>query len=185
VRYIGGIDPGLTGALAVLDLEDYRLHLWDTPVVLVKTGTTTRKKPNPEAFTDAFRHFPLDYCTIENVHSTPNDGHVGAFTFGKVTGIAIGIAHGLDIPLAQVSPAKWKMQMLVPAHKDASKNRASALFPYCAPMWARAMDHGRAEAAVIALYSAILCGLAPAKPFQIGLLNGEEFVPGRAKKKAA
>lgn len=182
MRFIGGIDPGLTGALAVLDFKEYRLHLWDTPTVSVKTGVNTRKRCNPEAFTEAFRLFPLDYCTIENVHSTPNDGHVGAFSFGKVTGIAIGIAHGLGIPLAQVSPAKWKMQMKVPAYKDAAKAKASEYFPHCTAMWARAMDHGRAEAAVIALYSAILAGLQPEQPFQPGLMNGETFVPSKRAK---
>lgn len=182
MRYFGGIDPGLTGALAVIDTEDFRLHLWDTPTVSVKTGSQTRKRPEPEAFTKALGHFPLDYCTIENVHSTPNDGHVGAFTFGKVTGIAIGICHGLDIPLASISPAKWKMQMLVPAHKEASKARASELFPNCAPMWARAMDHGRAEAAVLALFSAIRCDAALTQQIHPGLLNGEPFAPKTRKK---
>jgi hypothetical protein len=111
-----------------------------------------------------FKHFPLDYATIENVQSTPNDGHVGAFTFGKVTGIAIGIFAGLDIPLASVAPAKWKMQMRVPADKKASKNRASELFPNCTAGWSREMDHGRSEAAIIALYTAITSASPRASP---------------------
>jgi crossover junction endodeoxyribonuclease RuvC len=183
MRYIGGIDPGLTGALAVLDFQDFKLHLWDTPTVTVKVGTKERKRCDPERYCAALAHLPLDYCTIENVQSTPNDGHVGAFTFGKVTGIAIGIAHGLDIPLAQVSPAKWKMQMQVPADKKASKLRASQLFPHCTGGWTREMDHGRSESAIIALYSAILLGLKPAQPFTLGLINGEP--PKLVKRKAS
>lgn len=172
MRYIGGIDPGLTGALAVLDLQDFRLHLWDTPTVSVKVGDKIRKRCDVDGFVEAFSHFPLDYGTIENVQSTPNDGHVGAFTFGKVTGIAIGIAAGLDIPLAGVAPAKWKMQMQVPADKEAATYRASQLFPNCTGAWSRKMDHGRAEAAIIALYGAIVNGFAPAKAFNLGLVNG-------------
>lgn len=174
LRYIGGIDPGLTGALAVLDFQDFHLHLWDTPTVSVKVGDKIRKRCDPEAFVNAFSHFPLDYATIENVQSTPNDGHVGAFTFGKVTGIAIGIAAGLDIPLASVAPAKWKMQMQVPADKKAAKFRASELFPHCVSGWSREMDHGRAEAAIIALYTAIIVGLKPSQPFKLGLINGTQ-----------
>lgn len=173
MRYIGGIDPGLTGALAVLDFHDYHLHLWDTPTVATKVGDKIRKRCDVDGYVAAFTHFPLDYCTIENVQSTPNDGHVGAFTFGKVTGIAIGIAGGLDLPLASVAPAKWKMQMQVPADKKAAKYRASQLFPNCAPGWSREMDHGRAEAALIALYSAIVLGLQPTQPFTLGLVNGD------------
>lgn len=173
MRYIAGIDPGLTGALAVLDFQDFRLHIWDTPTVSVKTGATVRKRCDPIAFAEAVKHFPIDFGQIENVHSTPNDGHVGAFSFGKVTGIAIGIFAGADIELGSVSPAKWKMDMQVPAHKEASKARASQLFPHCTAGWARALDHGRAEAAVIALYGGIKLGLKPTQPFQLGLINGE------------
>jgi len=180
MRYIGGIDPGLTGALGVLDFTDFRLHLWDTPTVSVKVGDKIRKRCEPTAYATALSHFPLDYATIENVQSLPSDGHVGAFTFGKVTGIAIGVAAGLDIPLASVAPAKWKMQMQVPADKKAAKFRASQLFPQCTAGWSREMDHGRAEAAIIALYSAIVLGLKPTKPFTLGLINGVE---PKARKK--
>lgn len=173
MRYIGGIDPGLTGALCVLDFKDYRLHLWDTPTVTVKTaGSTTRKRCNTLAYRDAMDYFPLDSLLIEQVHSTPNDGHVGAFSFGKVTGLAIGIAAGLKIPTREVNPAKWKKDMLVPAHKEAAKARASQLFPLCVDGWKRALDHGRAEAAIIALYEAIYAGLSPRKPFKLGMING-------------
>lgn len=172
MRYIGGIDPGLTGALAVLDFEQFLLHIWDTPTVITKVGDKQRKRCDPAAFADAMAYFPIDYATIENVQSLPSDGHVGAFTFGKVTGITIGIAAGLDIPLASVAPAKWKMQMQVPADKKAAKIRASQLFPQCTAAWSREMDHGRAEAAIIALYTAILTGLAPSQQFNLGLING-------------
>lgn len=181
MRFIEGIDPGLTGALCVLDFELFHLHLWDTPTVEVRVGDKIRKRCDPEAYAKAIGHFPLDYGTIENVQSLPSDGHVGAFTFGKVTGIAIGIHAGMDIPLASVSPAKWKMQMRVPADKEAAKRRASELFPQCTAAWGRAMDHGRAEAAVIALYSAITLGLAPSQPFTLGLINGQ---PPKQKKAA-
>ncbi len=181
MRYIGGIDPGLTGSLAVLDFDKFEMHLWDTPVSIEQmSGGKQRKRPDPEGFVKVLGHFPLDYCTIEAVHSTPNDGHVGAFTFGKVTGIAIGVAHGLDIPLASVQPAKWKYAMQVPAAKDAAKARASQLFPHCALGWARAMDHGRAEAAIIALYSAIKLGLQPTKSFTLASVNFEAPKPKRS-----
>ena len=182
MRYIGGIDPGLTGALAVLDFKTYTLHLWDTPTYTVKVGDKERTRCDELGFRDALAHFPLDTCLIEKVQSTPNDGHVGAFTFGKVTGIAIGLIVGLDIALEEETPAKWKMAMRVPADKEAARARASALFPQCAPLWSRAMDHGRAEAAIIALYSSITNNLAPEQPFQIGLVNGEAYTPRKGRR---
>lgn len=166
-----------------MDFEEFVLHLWDSPTNEVKmAGGTIRKKPDPEGFVEVLGHFPLDYCAIENVHSMPHDGHVGAFTFGKVTGVAIGVAHGLRVPLKHVTPAKWKHEMQVPAAKDAAKFRASQLFPQCTLMWARAGDHGRAEAAVIALHTAIVLGLKPTRPFQMGLVNFETPKPKRSHK---
>lgn len=183
MRFIAGIDPGLTGAIVILDFETYQMHVWDTPVSIVKmSGGQQRKRPEPEGFVNILTSQPVDYCMIENVHSTPNDGHVGAFTFGKVTGIAIGVAHGLDIPLAQVTPAKWKYAMQVPAVKEAAKQRASELFPHCTAGWGRVSDHGRAEAAIIALYAAVLCDLKPMKAFTLASVNGAE---PKAKKAAA
>jgi crossover junction endodeoxyribonuclease RuvC len=173
MRFISGIDPGLTGAIAVLDFENFVLHIWDTPTVTVKVGDKERKRCDPDATVEAVRHFPIDYALIENVQSTPNDGHVGAFTFGKVTGIVIGVFAGLDIPLGSTNPAKWKMAMQVPADKKAAKYRASQLFPNCVAAWSREMDHGRAEAAIIALYAAITSGVLPTQKFTLGLINGQ------------
>jgi hypothetical protein len=102
----------------------------------------------------------------------PNDGHVGAFSFGKVTGIAIGIAAGIEVPFSEVSPAKWKKDLQIPAAKDAAVYRASQIFPRCTGGWKRVMDHGRAEAALIALFNGINLGLKPSKPFELGLING-------------
>ena len=178
MRFIGGIDPGLTGALVVLDFLSYRMHIWDTPVNQVKVGDKIRKRCDEVAFCEALDTYPLDLVMVEKVHSTPNDGHVGAFVFGKVTGIAIGLIIGLGITLDEVTPAKWKMQMAVPSDKEAARQRASILFPKCADAWRRQMDHGRSEAAIIALYAAIHSDLSPEKPFQLGLLNGKPFKKG-------
>lgn len=182
MQIIGGIDPGLTGALGVLDFENYKLHMWDTPTYSVKVGDKVRKRCDELAYRDALAMFPLDLVLIEKVASTPNDGHVGAFTFGKVTGIAIGLIIGLGLELDEETPAKWKHAMQVPADKEQSRHRASALFPQCSALWNRAMDHGRAEAATIALYAAIKNGIAPSQPFTIGLLNGETYNPNRKRR---
>ena len=180
MQYIGGIDPGLNGALAVLDYQSHRLHVWDTPTFVVEVGGKKRKRCDELAFADALDTYPIDLCMIEKVQSTPNDGHVGAFTFGKVTGLAIGLCVGLGITVDEVTPAKWNLAMQVPKDKEAARYRASGFFPQCADMWRRQMDDGRAEAAIIALYASILNDAKPTQAFKPGLLNG---VPFKAKKK--
>lgn len=159
------------------------MFLWDTPVNIVQmSGGQKRKRPDPEKVVDVLSRLEIDYATIENVHSTPNDGHVGAFTFGKVTGIVIGALYGLSIPTSEVQPAKWKYSMQVPAAKDAAKMRASQLFPHCVDGWSRAGDHGRAEAAIIALYTAIKLGLQPKQAFTLVAVNDEAPKPKRQTK---
>lgn len=163
-----GIDPGLTGALAFLDTEAARLSVFDMPIVKVTTGDKTRSHMDPDKLADIIDRFNPTKSLIENVHSTPNDGHVGAFTFGKATGIVIGIFAGIGLPLAQVTPGKWKKDLRVPADKEEAMNVATRLFPQCRPLWSRKKDHGRAEAALISLYLAISNGFQPTRPLSPG-----------------
>lgn len=183
MRYVGGIDPGLKGAVAVLDFKKHELHVWDTPTYAVMVSGKERKRCDQHAYHAALTAFPIDLLMIERVQSTPNDGHVGAFTFGKVTGIAIGLCVGSGIEFEEVTPAKWKMMMNTPADKDMARQRASVLFPECADMWRRQMDDGRAESALIALYTAISYELSPTDVFTPGLLNGKPFNPYARKKR--
>lgn len=182
MRYIGGIDPGLKGSFALLDFKLHKLHIWDTPTYTVKVGDRKRTRCDELAYREALDTFPCDLVMVEKVQSTPNDGHVGAFTFGKVTGIAIGLVVGLDYDLSEVNPAKWKMAMQCPANKEAARYRASELFPACSGMWVRQMDDGRAEGAMIALYAAITNDLISGEPFTPGLLNGIIFRDKRKEK---
>ena len=167
-----GIDPGINGAIAILDFQKHLMHLWDTPVTLTHTGDKIRKRVDPKGAADALCTFPIDKALIEKVHSTPNDGHVGAFTFGKATGLMIGLLEGLDIPWWEVSPGKWKKDLRVPSDKELSKDRASQLFPHCVNAWKLKKDHDRSEAALLALYAALAENVEITAPFQIGTING-------------
>jgi Holliday junction resolvasome RuvABC endonuclease subunit len=159
-----GIDPGLTGALAFLNTTDATLSIYDMPTVKVITGDSTRTRMEPEKLSFIFGFEKPDAVLIEKVHSTPNDGHVGAFTFGKATGLVIGVMCGMAIPWSETTPGKWKKDMRVPADKDKAVTVATRLFPACKRFWTRKMDHGRAEAALIALYLAITNGYSPSNP---------------------
>jgi len=159
-----GIDPGLTGALAFLNTKTSTLAVYDMPVVKVTTGDSTRSRLVPEKLRDLFDQEAPDTALIEKVHSTPNDGHVGAFTFGKATGLVIGCMVGMDIPFDETTPGKWKKDLRVPADKEMAVHVASRLFPKCRGLWTRKKDHGRAEAALIALYLAVKNGFVPSQP---------------------
>jgi Holliday junction resolvasome RuvABC endonuclease subunit len=163
-----GIDPGLTGALAFLNTDAHTLAVFDMPTIEITVGNKSRREIRPDRLAEIVDQWNPHHSLIEKVHSTPNDGHVGAFIFGKATGIVYGVFAGINLNLDQVTPAKWKKDMRVPADKDDALLVASRLFPNCTSYWNRKKDHGRGEAALIALYHAIQHGFSPTQPIVKG-----------------
>lgn len=163
-----GIDPGVTGGFAFLDTDKSTISIYDTPSLTVVTGDQKKTRVDIDGVVELLLHHNPDTALIEKVHSTPNDGHVGAFVFGKATGLVIGALAGIGIPFDEVTPGKWKKDLRVPADKAEAITVASRLFPSCKSRWPLKKNHGRAEAALIALYRAISNGFQPTKPITLG-----------------
>jgi crossover junction endodeoxyribonuclease RuvC len=142
-----GIDPGASGAIALLR-SGQLVRVLDMPTV--KVGK--RRRVIPDALAAIVRDMAPDHAFVELVASMPSDGHVGAFTFGKSTGIIHGVLAGLLVPVSEIAPTRWKPAMQVNADKGKARARASQLFPGHSESWARVMDDGRAEAAMIGLF---------------------------------
>jgi crossover junction endodeoxyribonuclease RuvC len=97
-----------------------------------------------------------DFAVIEEPHAMPKQGVTSAFSFGHVCGMLQAFVVSTGIPMVLVRPNIWKKFCVVPADKDATRKRASQLFPQHAHYWPRKQDDGRAEAALIAWYGACL-----------------------------
>jgi crossover junction endodeoxyribonuclease RuvC len=167
-----GIDPGVTGGFAFLDTVKSTLWVYDTPSLTISTGGKEKTRVNIDGVVELLLHHDPDDALVEKVHSTPNDGHVGAFVFGKATGLVIGAIAGIGITFDEVTPGKWKKDLRVPADKAEAMNVASRLFPHCKSRWSLKKNHGRAEAALIALYRAISNGFQPTQPIKLGEHHG-------------
>lgn len=90
-------------------------------------------------------------CCIEQVHSMPKQGVSTTFKFGKSFGIAIGVVGGLGIPMHRMRPQAWKKEVgLSGRGKDASRFRATELWPSWADAWKLKKQDGKAEAGLIA-----------------------------------
>lgn len=151
-----GIDPGLFGAVAIIDGATVSIH--DTPVA--KTG----KKSDyiPAAMAAILSDLRNAYCVIEAVHALPGQGVTSMFNFGKGFGLWLGILAGLRIPHTKVTPQAWKKQLMAGmGDKAASRIRACELYPGCAGQLSRVKDHGRAEALLLAHYGLIQFGGDP------------------------
>jgi len=88
---------------------------------------------------------------IEQVHSMPGQGVSSTFKFGKNFGIAIGVVAAMQLPLHRITPQAWKKQfVLTGKDKDASRGKASELWPTMSEAWRFKYLNGVSDAALIA-----------------------------------
>ena len=59
MNYIIGIDPGASGAVAILDHEGQLIEVWDIPTVQIKSGKTVKKRISPEMLAAEIRNLSL------------------------------------------------------------------------------------------------------------------------------
>lgn len=155
MNLILGVDPGLSGALALYDVRGQAVaEIIDMPTIEAGTGS---KRVVDEAalavWVDSHAK-RIKHAFVEKVGAMPGQGVTSMFSFGCSYGILRGIIAANMIPMTFVTPQKWKKALGVPAAKDGARARASQLLPASAGRWARGKDDGRAEAALIALYGA-------------------------------
>jgi crossover junction endodeoxyribonuclease RuvC len=150
---IAGIDPGLSGAVALLDAETGAVvDLWDMPTLTLSRGGKAKRELDPHSLAGALGRDRIGHAFVENVGAMPGQGVSSVFSFGKSFGITIGVLATLGIPMTFVAPVAWKRTLGVPAAKDGARARASQLMPAAASHWPLVKHDGRAEAALIAHY---------------------------------
>ena len=148
------IDPGLTGAIALLDGDE--LHVWDMPT----RQDGKRAEVDGAALALIVGGLGTTDATLERVGAMPQQGLASAFNFGDTYGCIRGVLEAYGYTITRVTPAVWKFQVGLPAlkgvdnrlaaRKHASRARAQDLFPHHAHLFARVKDDGRAEAALMA-----------------------------------
>ena len=144
-----GIDPGQTGGLALVNAKGRLLKVAPMPAIagevvasgvadLLRTWTLGAEERQPTVI-------------LEQVGSMPGQGVASTFKFGKSFGILIGVAQALDMPTERVRPQKWKKEFeLIGKDKDASRHKATELWPSMADNWKLKKDNGKSDAALIA-----------------------------------
>jgi crossover junction endodeoxyribonuclease RuvC len=150
-----GVDPGATGAFAILDLDTRHLVIIDMPTTKVKRGTRNVNQVDAVRLAHLLGpHIRNAHAIVEKVHSMPGQGVASTFSFGRAAGIIEGVLAALDVPFSLVAPAVWTKKMRLFGGKDGSRARASELFPDQAHLFKRKKDDGRADAVLIACYGA-------------------------------
>lgn len=159
-----GVDPGKTGALALIDTTDWTIAILDMPQ---EPGTGGKVAVSPAGVARAMDAAAPDYAVIEDVTSSPQMGVTSAFNFGRSLGVLEGACASRSI-LTKVRPQVWKTATKTPKDKTEARRRAMQLFPCAYDLFARAKDDGRAEAALIAFYGLLdIVRLAPPRPLKL------------------
>jgi len=142
-----GIDPGVSGALAFYWTQaPGRVVAEDMPIA--------NEHISGGLLFDRIKQTSPDVAIIELVGAMPGQGVSSMFKFGRAYGTAIGVVQALGVPHFFVGPAKWKKHFGLPADKEAAREMALRRFAHTPEHFSRKNDHGRAEAALIALYCA-------------------------------
>ena len=150
---LAGIDPGLGGAVALLDATTGAvLDVLDMPTLLLRRGGKHKHELDAHALAAALGRDRIGHAFVEAVGAMPAQGVSSVFSFGKSVGILIGVLATLGTPMTFVAPGVWKKALGVPAAKDGARARASQLMPDAVHHWPLVKHHGRAEAAILGLY---------------------------------
>jgi len=148
------IDPGITGALAFCHrghMLPPDLDIHDMPIVDGDVSAHELFK----IIRDGVPHVAI----IENVHPHPKEGVSSVWRFSAAFTTARVVVQLLRIPMVLVTPGKWKRAMGLkggPEGKEQSRRLAIETFPLQSQLFSRKKDHGRAEAALLAVYAASL-----------------------------
>lgn len=153
--YILGIDPGLRGALAILD-EKHRVikAIEDMPL------KTVGHKSRVDLFllsTFIGAYAPdIRLAITEDLFGMPGQSTQSTFQLGRSLGELEGIITAYFIPITRVRPAIWKSFFGLSADKQLSLDKAKNLFPDSQSHFARKKDDGRAEAVLLAAYGSLV-----------------------------
>lgn len=149
-----GIDPGKTGALAIL-LPDNSVEFLDVSRIKIKG----KDEPAWSGWLSSWRYLMelagVTHVIIENVAARPGQGVSSMFKFGRTLGFAHAIALSIQpAPSIEfVTPTVWKGKLgLLNSNKGASREKAVSLYPKAASELTRVKDDGRAEALLLAHY---------------------------------
>jgi len=143
-----GVDPGLQGALATWDGKE--LVVIDVPIVKARKRGNEINLP---ALADLVAQLaPFDASYVERNSVRPKEGISSAQKNGLVAGTLLGCVIMCCRQIHRPTPAQWKKVMKLTKDKEYSRTKAIEEFPTYHHFFARKKDHGRAEAALLALY---------------------------------
>ena len=151
---IFGIDPGISGAISVLENKKV-IEVFDMPTMI--DGKKNKKQVNGAQVTNIIKERLDDEkeiaVVVEHVNAMPGQGVTSMFNFGQSFGVIKGICSALSLPIHFVRPTKWKKHFnLIKTNKDASRTKVIQVYPEISSKLSRKKDVNKADAILIAIY---------------------------------
>ena len=149
-----GIDPGLSGAIAVLE-EKKVLNIFDMPVM--SEGKKNKRQLNSAQLVNIIKENKNDneeiVVVVEQVNAMPGQGVTSMFNFGQTFGAIKGISAALNLPIFFVRPSKWKKHFdLINSSKDSSRTKVIEMYPSLSSQLAKKKDVNKSDAILIARF---------------------------------
>ena len=149
-----GIDPGLSGGIAILDNSKV-MDLFDMPVM--PDGKKNKRQLNSallvKLIKDHIKNLEDTVMVVEQVNAMPGQGVTSMFNFGQTFGAIKGICAALGLPIFFVRPAKWKKHFeLINSSKDSSRTKAIEMYPSISEQLSKKKDVNKSDAILIARY---------------------------------
>jgi crossover junction endodeoxyribonuclease RuvC len=106
---LAGIDPGLLGALAVIDGGGSVLLLADLPVHSIgKANGKLRTELDIHGLAALIKEAQASRVIIEQVTAMPKQGVTSTFRLGYACGASYGLVLALDLPVLCCTPRRWQ-----------------------------------------------------------------------------
>ena len=149
-----GIDPGLSGAIAVLN-DKKVLKIIEMPVM--SEGKKNKKQLNSAQLVNIIKENINDNeeiaVVVEQVNAMPGQGVTSMFNFGQTFGAIKGVCAALSLPIFFVRPSKWKKYFeLINSSKDSSRTKAIEMYPSLSSQLSRKKDVNKSDAILIARF---------------------------------
>ena len=149
-----GIDPGLSGGIAVLE-NNKVLSIFDMPVMSEgkKNKRQLNSAPLVKLIKDNISKNEEVSVVVEQVNAMPGQGVTSMFNFGQTFGAIKGVCAALSLPIFFVRPAKWKKHFeLINSSKDSSRTKAIEMYPSLSNDLAKKKDVNKSDAILIARF---------------------------------
>jgi crossover junction endodeoxyribonuclease RuvC len=130
-----GIDPGLSGAVCIIDTDTDQIKVHDLPTHQVQTSTKTQRLEfDCHGFAGLLPEAGVQRCIIEAVGPMPKQGVTSMYRFGHVNGCIYGVIVALGLPVSFMQPLVWQRFHKINHGPDDARRKAVQL---CASLHAQ------------------------------------------------